>query len=565
MTPRSRELSAAMRQRATGDHYDLIILGAGPAGVKGAVEAASRGQRVALIEPQSKVTGAPTGAHSKCVREAMICGAKTWDDVELVLERAVNATQHATARELRMFHVQLMKGTGLVQDTKTVRFSPTDGGETKELTFDVLMIATGSKANRFPPLNFDVAGVYDSDTVAQIKRIPKSILVQGAGIVGLEYALIFAKLGSKVLVVEVWDKVVPMLDSTLQAACLETLKQADVEILLKTGIKGVKEAEGHSKEEPKLSVDIGERVVEVDCIISGSGRHGCTGGLGLETLEAAGLKLGRGKYIEVNEDGFTGCPGVYAVGDVAGGALATVGQAMAVRAVRACFGSGLMRTEQTKLFKPFGIWTVPEIAWAGITEDKAVQDGLNVGTVVVEYDKTVRGCVTNEDGFLKLVFDRDTGKVLGVHIFGENSCDLVNYGAECVNDGDTIYDMLQMVFPAVTYHELYHLAATEAKIRLRGAKNLAAATAWKRMQAALTRSLEESKSLSTVEEALTKAFKYFDQDDSGYLSKPELKSAMQSLGLKMADDEIDEMVLEATEDPDDDNVDYEQFLSMLKG
>lgn len=564
MTPRSRELSVAMRQRATGDHYDMIILGAGPAGVKGAVEAASRGQRVALIEPQAMVTGAPTGAHSKCLREAMICGAKTWDDVELVLGRAAEATQHATARELRMFHVQLMKGTGSVLDTKTIRFSPSDGSEAKELSFDVLMVATGSKANRFPPLNFDVAGVYDSDTISQIKRIPKSILVQGAGIVGLEYALIFAKLGSKVLVVEVWDKVVPMLDHTLQEACLNTMKEANVEILLKTAIKGVSEAEGHTTEEPKLRVDIGERVVEVDCIISGSGRHGCSAGLGLENLEAAGLKINRGKYIEVNEDGFTGCPNVYAVGDVAGGGLATVGQAMAVRAVRACFGSGLMRTERTKLFKPYGVWTVPEIAWAGITEDKALQDGLNVGTAIVEYDKTVRGCVTNEDGFLKLIFDRDTGQVLGVHIFGENSCDLVNYGAECVNDGDTIFDVLQMVFPAVTYHELYHLAATEAKIRLKGAKNLAAATAWKRMQAALTRSLEDSKSQSTVEESLTKAFKYFDEDDSGYLSKRELKKAMLSLGLQMGDDEIDEMVLEATEDPDDDNIDYEQFLSMLK-
>merc|ERR1719203_1167741 len=139
---------------------------------------------------------------------------------------------------------------------------------------------------------------------------------------------------------------------------------------------------------------------------------------------------------------------------------------MAVRAIRKRYGSGMVTKERGLACKPFAVWTIPELAWAGITEDEAKTQGINYGTVSIDYSRTVRGCVTQEEGFLKLVYHAESGKVLGVHVFGDSSADFICFGAEAVCDGDTVYDVLQFTFPAVTYHELYHLAAAEAKLRM---------------------------------------------------------------------------------------------------
>merc|ERR1712072_1500312 len=131
-----------------------------------------------------------------------------------------------------------------------------------------------------------------------------------------------------------------------------------------------------------------------------------------ETLQAHGLKIGRGKMVAVDENGWTGCGRIYAVGDVAGANLATAGQAQALRAVRTMFGSGKISGEKLIQYKPSGVWTIPELAWVGLTEEEAEKASFNYGTARVEYSQTVRGCVTNDDGFLKLIYDRDSGRVL---------------------------------------------------------------------------------------------------------------------------------------------------------
>merc|ERR1712226_407329 len=152
----------------------------------------------------------------------------------------------------------------------------------------------------------------------------------------------------------------------------------------------------------------------------------------------------------------------------------TVGQQMAVLAARALFSiSGMMDTEKVVERNPQAIWSIPEVAWVGLSEEKARLRGIDVGTASADFNATIRGCVTSQSGFLKLVFDRSTGKILGVHLFGESSGELVNYGAELVNDGLTVFQVLHFVFPAVTYHQLYHKASMEAKLRFKGARDLA--------------------------------------------------------------------------------------------
>lgn len=567
-----------MKEKATGNRYDLVVLGAGPAGMKAAIEAGSRGQRVAVIDPKEYVTGAPTGAHSKCLREAVLNGAKTWDKVKEVVDRATDLCVKGCWKSIQEYHVDFLRGTAKLIDEVSLNFSPhrdhpVDGEEQAtprpdtKLKFDMLVIATGSRSNRFPPVPFDLTGVYDSDTINNITRVPKKILIQGAGIIGLEYGLIFRKLGSEVMIVETFDKVVPMLDVSLQEACLNTMKDEGVEIRLKCPIKGVTKADGYREDAPTFKVQLEDSVIDCDCILSCCGRHGCSDGLGLEALEEKGLKVGRGKMIQVDQNNWTGVGDIYAVGDVVGGNLATIGQAHAIRAIRCRWGSGMVSKERGKDVKPSGVWTIPELAWAGITEEKAIEDGINYGAVTVPYSDTMRGCVTNEEGFLKLIYDRDTGRALGVHLYGENSCDLVNYGAEMVNDGDTIFEMLQFIFPAVTYHELYHLAATEAKVRMRhkDARDVQAAATWRRVKANIHHAISDrEKSAGSVDTALSKVFKTLDEDNSGFITHPQMKKAMEGFGLKLSDEEIHAMILEATGGEDDDNVDYEEFVKMVK-
>jgi len=224
-----------------------------------------------------------------------------------------------------------------------------------------------------------------------------------------------------------------------------------------------------------------------------------------------------------------------------------------MRAIRKHFG--VESDTEHKEVKPCGVWTIPEIAWAGMTEDEAVKKGFEIGTSREDYGATIRGIVVGDTGFLKLIFDKKDGKVLGVHICGDNACDLVNYGAEVVNDGDTIEDMLKFVFPAVTYHELYHLAAHKAQIYLRGAKSLSAATAWNRIRVAFNKG-------GLSEKELLEAFQTFDTDGSGSLQAEELYQAFQMMGLRFSNNVVKEMVDEV-DDSGDGHIDYQELKKII--
>ncbi|CAE7406527.1 sthA, partial [Symbiodinium sp. CCMP2456] len=234
--------------------FDLIVLGAGPAGVKAAIEAASRGYHVGVVEPQEKPTGAPTGAYSKCIREAVMAKKWTWPEIHDMVQKITAHAHENTMRLLHVFHIDVLVGAASFVDTKTVSIAEPGGG-VKTFESFAFVVATGSKANRLPMIPFDLPGVYDSDTISQIDFIPKSMVVQGAGIIGLEYANMFAKLGARVVVVEFADKMLQMLDRELQAALLADLAANNVEILLTTSISTVREVEGSIRGKPSLIVE----------------------------------------------------------------------------------------------------------------------------------------------------------------------------------------------------------------------------------------------------------------------------------------------------------------------
>jgi len=230
--------------------------------------------------------------------------------------------------------------------------------------------------------------------------------------------------------------------------------------------------------------------------------------------------------------------------------------------VRKMFGSNQFSLKDKEV-KPFVVWTIPEVAWAGINEQEAAKKELNFGVVRVEYNRAVRGLVTGEQGFLKMVFSRDGGKVLGVHLCGNHASELINFGAEAINDGLTVFDILSFVFPAVTYHRLYNLAAQEAKLRIAGVKSLSAASAWGRITTSIKSTLARRGSTMTLEDAVVQAFKIFDADSSGFLDTDELQGAMRSLGVELTAAEADEMALEAG--ASNGAVDYQDFINTCSG
>jgi len=558
-------IGKALTDFARSSRLDAVVLGSGPAGLKAAAEIGARGKRVVLVDPKETVTGTPTGAHSKCLREAVLEGAATWEKVKTVIGKAMDNSGYEAKRLLHTFQVKHMRGYGTIQDENTVSFVG-NNGEEKTLKTDAIIIATGSKANRFAPTSFELPGVYDSDNFQSIDRIPEKMVVQGAGIVSVEYALIFARLGTEVILVDAFPAFLPMLDSTLQETIKETLEDHDVEVLLNTPFKTVEAMEGSTPEKPGIRVHCGDRVLECDCLLSACGRSGNTQGLGLENLEAKGLKINpRGKLIEVDANGFTGVARVYAVGDVATGSmgLATMGQQQAVLAARALFStSGLMDTEKAVKHKPSAVWTIPEVAWVGLTEEQAKKEGKDYNVVKVEFSQTIRGCVTNQEGYMKLIFERGTGLIFGVHLCGEMSSELVNYGAELVNGELTIFQVLHFVFPAVTYHQLYHDACAEAKIRFKGAKDLEGAAAWGNLRNRLQGKLPRT-AYVTVTQMIEETFKKYDPDNSGFLTQDELREAVRSLGLDVSEASIRAMVLEAMGDERADEVDYKTILRMV--
>eukprot|EP00930_Biecheleria_cincta_P053224 TRINITY_DN3861_c0_g1_i1.p1 TRINITY_DN3861_c0_g1~~TRINITY_DN3861_c0_g1_i1.p1 ORF type:complete len:627 (+),score=112.76 TRINITY_DN3861_c0_g1_i1:125-2005(+) len=537
--------------------YDLLVLGAGPVGVQGAVEAASRGYRVGIVDPKAMLTGAPTGTHSKCVREALLEGKRTWAEIQEMIARVQEDAQSSTARQLHTFHVDVLRGTASFVDETTLCFTSVKG-DSRNLVGKSTIIATGSRANRLPMVNFDLPGVFDSDTIGNLDYLPKKLVVQGGGIVGLEYAVMFAMLGAQVVVIEFFDKILQMLDVDLQKSLISELEEYKVELLLKTGINAVEADEGSSANRPALRVKAGDRIIPCDCFLSATGRGGCVKGLALENV---GIKPGRGNMIAVDDNQHTGVGNIYAAGDVVGGNLATVGISQAARAVRKMFGSNQYSLKDREI-KPFVVWSIPEVAWAGVNEQEAATKELNFGVVRVEYSKAVRGIVNKEKGYLKMIYNRDVGKVLGVHLCGNHASELINFGAEAINDGLTIYDILSFVFPAVTYHRLYSLAAQEAKLRIAGVKSLSAASAWGRIGIAIKNDLASRGSSMSLEDTVCDAFKAFDVSGSGFLDINELQSAMRSLGVELTSAEVEDMVHEAGASKG--AVDYQEFIDACK-
>ncbi|QSQ18713.1 Si-specific NAD(P)(+) transhydrogenase [Pyxidicoccus parkwayensis] len=456
--------------------FDLVVIGCGPAGEWGAVQAALAGKRVVVVEKEPVLggTAANTGTlPSKTLRETALhlsgLKARGLYSVETTLrheatvsdflyrERRVKSMERERIlQNLQRHGVEVVRGTGSLTDTHTVRVLRQDGTE-RLISGDYILIATGSSPFRPQPYPFGDARVHDSDEILEIGRLPRSLVVVGAGVIGCEYACMFAALGIPVTLVDVKHEVLPFLDDEISALLAQRMKDIGIRLCFGQTVSAV--AVPSSADEPiRLTLSSGE-TVDTDQVLVASGRTANTSGLG---LEAHGIKLSKRGHVEVGPDFQTAVPHIYAVGDVIGfPALASTSMDQARIAVEHAFDLTGQRTMAPVL--PYGIYTIPEVSMAGETEEALREKGVPYVAGRASFAQNPRGQIIGErHGILKLLFHRESLKLLGVHVIGEQATELVHVGLIALLMGASARLFVETCFNYPTLSEAYKAATFDA-------------------------------------------------------------------------------------------------------
>ncbi len=462
--------------------YDLVVIGSGPGGEKAAVKAAYFGHKVAMIEKLTLYGGA--GVHtgtlpSKTLKETalFLSGFKEKGlyGVERQLEHEVTIDDFLFRKDvvtafankevhdnLQLHGVDIYTGEGSFEDEHQLRIT---GAQEETIYGENIIIATGSYPMHPEGVPFENNRILDSDSILDIKRIPKSVCVVGAGVIGVEYATIFATMGCKVYLINRSDKVLPQLDSDVRDHLFETMREAKVDVLFNTTIEKI-DVPDSDEEMVKLTLGSGE-VLEVDMYLFAAGRNGNTKSLNLEKV---GIPVTKRELIEVDDQYRTTVPHIYAVGDVIGfPALASTSQDQGRVAVAHIFKTHDLEYISTIL--PYGIYTIPEISMVGITEAEAAEKGLDVCSGMMHHQDTMRGKIMGvKQGFVKIVFTRDDLVIRGVHAIGSLATELIHYGMLLVQDGKSVMNVISSVFNQPTLHELYKYACYDGLSNLTGKK-----------------------------------------------------------------------------------------------
>lgn len=457
-------------------HYDLLVLGCGPAGEKAAAQAAYFGKRVAIVE-QDRLGGAcvHTGTlPSKGLRESALAlrnlarlglkGVNTTlaedirvDELLARKEQVVQAEVRRIEENLARHRVDLYYGAARFLDPHTLQVHKKDG-QKLELHGDVALIATGTSPHRPTDIPFDQELVWDSDEVVNMAAIPRSLIVYGAGVIGCEYASMFATLGVEVTLCEARDKVLPFVDRDIASELLTAF--ADMGIHVVTGAKYTRCA----VDETCVTLTLADgRELRAERLLYAAGRTGNTAGIGLEVL---GLKANSRGLLEVNAHYQTAVPHIYAVGDVIGfPALAST--SMDQGRVAVCHAFGFTYKMALGQHLPYGIYTIPECAMVGATEQELQERGTPYEVGRADYVTNARAQLVGvQSGLLKLVFDPQTRAILGVHVAGERASELVHIGMTAMQLGGTMDVFIDAVYNYPTLSELFKYAAYDGLQRL---------------------------------------------------------------------------------------------------
>jgi NAD(P) transhydrogenase len=482
--------------------YDLVVIGSGPAGEKGAAQAAYFGKRVALIEKAKAPGGAAvhTGTvPSKTLRETALYlsghrhgelyGIRVSLDRGVAVPKLMSRKDKVIESEVQRIHwnlnrhgVDYLHGSAKLADAHTVEIL-TAGG-TRRLTSEFILIATGSVPFNPSSIPFDDPDVHDSDSILEIDRVPESLAVIGGGVIGCEYASMFAALGVTVTLIEPRNELLSFLDMDMSEALRVAMIGNGVDVRLHTGAGEVRRAGDYisvqlTHASPEHigrgpAFKMGDRVggmkgeIAVEKVLFAAGRSGATAGLGLED---AGVKLGKRGYIEVDKEYRTNVQSVLAAGDVIGfPALASTSMEQGRAAVCNAFGFAYKRCVSDVL--PYGIYTIPEVSCVGLSEEDAIAQGIKVVAGKALYKHNVRGRIIGDyDGMVKLVFERESRKLIGAHCIGDRATELVHIGQSIIMLGGTVETLIEMVFNYPTLSECYKYAAYDALGRLSDPKH----------------------------------------------------------------------------------------------
>lgn len=457
--------------------YDWLVVGSGPAGEKGAVQAAYFAKKTALIEKQTQVGGAciNTGTlPSKTLRETALYLSgfrqrELYGRVSCELHRHVSVpdlmcrqepvteTERTRLRHNLVRHqVDLFEGTARFLDEHSVEVTLATGDH-RRLSFDAALIAVGSSPHRPPFVPFDDPAVDDSDSILRLPEIPKAFVVMGGGVIGCEYGSIFAALGTEVTIVEGRDQILGFLDGEMNRLLAEQIQKLGCRVLLKKDVVEVARQSGQLQ----VNFSDGERLC-CDRLLFAGGRAGNTCAMGLETI---GIVADARGLLKV-DDNFRVTGRIYAAGDVIGfPALASVG--MEQGRVAACHAFEIRYKRKVASQFPYGLYTIPEVSMIGETEESARRKGIDYEIGRAYYKDNARGQICGDlNGMVKLVFAASDKKLLGVHICGERATELVHTGAAVIHFGGTIDDFIEQVFNFPTLGELYKYAAYDGLGRL---------------------------------------------------------------------------------------------------
>jgi NAD(P) transhydrogenase len=461
--------------------YDLVVIGSGPGGQKAAIAAAKLGKRVAMVEKGNMLGGVcvNTGTiPSKTLREAVLYltgmnqrelyGASYRVKENITPADLLARTQHVITKEIEVVRSQLLRnrvelliGVGSFVDEHTILVEDSSRGDKMTITAKFVVIATGTLPARPAGVSFDSHRVLDSDGILDLTSIPTTMVVVGAGVIGIEYASMFAALGTKVTVVEKRTSMLDFCDPEV----IESLRfhLRDLAVTFRFG-------------EEVTAVDVGAngtlttlrsgKQIPAETLTYSAGRQGLTAPLALEN---AGLEADERGRIYVDDNFRTKVEHIYAVGDVIGfPALAATSMDQGRLAAYHAFdepGAKLMDLQ------PIGIYSIPEVSYVGATEVDLTKESVPYEVGVSRYRELARGQIAGDTyGMLKILVSTDDLKLLGVHIFGSGGTDLVHIGQAVMGCGGTVEYLVDAVFNYPTLSEAYKVAALDVMNKIRALK-----------------------------------------------------------------------------------------------
>ncbi|CCE95791.1 soluble pyridine nucleotide transhydrogenase [Sinorhizobium fredii HH103] len=460
------------------NQFDLIVVGSGPAGRRGAIQAAKLGKKVLVIEQGKRVGGVSvhTGTiPSKTLRETAL-NLSGWrergfygrsyrvkqeisaEDLRqrliITLNHEVEVLEHQFARN----RVQHIRGKASFVDPTTLEVIK-DDGESVHVSGTSVLLAVGTKPFRPDYIPFDGKTVLDSDELLEIGDLPRSLVVIGAGVVGIEYATIFSALDTQVTVIDPKATMLDFIDKEIVEDFTYQLRDRNMKLNL--GQKAEK-VERLDDGKVMLTLDNGRKIT-TDMVLFAAGRMGATEAL---NLPAAGLEADSRGRLSVNPETFqTTVPNIYAAGDVVGfPSLASTSMEQGRVAARVAVGA--IAKEPQKYF-PYGIYAVPEISTCGLSEEEVKERGIPYECGIARFRETSRGHIMGLDaGLLKMIFSLKTRRLLGVHIIGEGATELVHIGQAVLNLKGTVEYFVENTFNYPTLAEAYKIAGLDAWNRM---------------------------------------------------------------------------------------------------